>query len=70
MGVPPRREVVAYSRGKLLIFVGRRPAAYFVAVLINEPHRFRRYLLQRPLNPDVLSLWMIGAVKSPDPGMG
>jgi hypothetical protein len=69
MGSPNLREALTNGWGKLLIFVGRRPAAYFPAILIDEPHSFRAYLLERALDPNLLPLGMVSAIKGADTSM-
>jgi hypothetical protein len=62
--------VIAVGRGKLFILLRRRPAANFLAILVDEPHGFRADLPRRAIDDNLSASWMLGAIKAPDPNVG
>jgi hypothetical protein len=63
-------RVMAVGRGKLFILLPRRPAANFLAILVDEPHGFRADLSRRAIDDNLSASWMLGAIKAPDPNVG
>jgi hypothetical protein len=61
---------MAVGRGKLFVLLRRRPAANFLAILIDEPHGFRADLPGRAIDDNLRASWMLGAIKAPDPNVG
>lgn len=57
------------DRRQFFIFVFCRPAAYFLSVLINEPHRLWRDLSYGAADQNRLRLRMLEAIEAPDSGM-
>ena len=66
----PGGSGIAVGRGKLFILLGRRPAANFLAILVDEPHGFRADLSRRAIDDNLSASWMLGAIKAPDPNVG
>jgi hypothetical protein len=67
--LPERHSTFTAGRCELFIFVICRPTAYFFSILIDQPHRLRRDLLNGAANHNRLRLRMFGAIKAPYPGM-
>jgi hypothetical protein len=58
------------AAGQVVVFVGGGPAADFSAVLIDEPHCFRRHYFRNAIDHDLFRFWMPGAIKIPDSSVG